>query len=47
MKIDERPEAIVIKTTDIQLPQGIGETLRHAHYGELGCTTTKKAISFA
>lgn len=35
MKIEEHPDAIVIKTTDIHLPQRIGEALRHAHRGEL------------
>jgi NMD protein affecting ribosome stability and mRNA decay len=35
MKIEEHPDAIVIKTTDIHLPQRIGEALRHAYKGEL------------
>ena len=35
MKIEEHPDGIEIKTTDIHLPQRIGEALRHAHNGEL------------
>lgn len=35
MKIEEHPNAIVIKTTDIHLPQRLGEALRQAHNGKL------------
>ena len=35
MKIEEHPDSIVIKTTDIHLPQRIGEALRHAQHGKL------------
>jgi hypothetical protein len=35
MKIEEHPESIVIKTTDLHLPQRIGEALQHACKGDL------------
>ena len=35
MRIEEHPDSLVIKTTDIHLPQRIGEALRHAYHGEL------------
>jgi hypothetical protein len=35
MKIEERPNAVVIRTTDIHLPRRIGEALRHAYKGDL------------
>lgn len=34
-KIEESPDAFVIKTSDIHLPQRIGETLSPAQNGEL------------
>lgn len=44
MSIDERPEQIVITTTDIHLPRRIGDALHdafkghlHIHYDEDGC----------
>jgi hypothetical protein len=35
MAIEERDDAIVVRTTDIHLPRRIGEALRHAYRGEL------------
>jgi hypothetical protein len=35
MQIEEKPDSIVIKTTDIHLPHAIGEALRHAYKGDL------------
>jgi NMD protein affecting ribosome stability and mRNA decay len=35
MQIEEKPESIVIKTTDIHLPHAIGEALRRAYKGHL------------
>jgi hypothetical protein len=35
MQIEEKPDLIVIKTTDIHLPHSIGEALRHAYKGSL------------
>lgn len=35
MATEEHPDSIVIKTTDIHLPQRIGEALRHAYSGAL------------
>lgn len=35
MQIEEKPDSIVIKTTDIHLPHSIGEALRHAYKGSL------------
>jgi hypothetical protein len=35
MQIEEKPDSIVIKTTDIYLPHSIGEALRHAYKGSL------------
>jgi len=35
IKIEERPDSIVITTTDIHLPRRIAEALRHAYKGEL------------
>ena len=35
MGIEEHPNSIVVSTTDIHLPQRIGESLHHAHKGEL------------
>jgi hypothetical protein len=33
--IDEVPDGLEVKTTDIHLPQRLGEALRHAYKGEL------------
>ena len=35
MSIEEHPDSVVIKTTDIHLPHHIAEALRHAHQGDL------------
>jgi hypothetical protein len=35
MQIDERDGRIEVSTTDIHLPQRIGEALKHAHHGKL------------
>jgi hypothetical protein len=35
MQIQEKPDSIVIKTTDIHLPHSIAEALRHAYKGNL------------
>lgn len=35
MKIEEHPDRVLITTTDIHLPQRIGEALHHAYKGEL------------
>jgi NMD protein affecting ribosome stability and mRNA decay len=35
MQIEEKPNSIIIKTTDIHLPRSIGEALRHAYKGKL------------
>ena len=35
MKIEDRPEGLVLSTTDTHLPRRIGEALKHAHHGEL------------
>ena len=36
MSIEEHPDSVVIKTTDIHLPHHIAEALRHAQYDEEG-----------
>jgi hypothetical protein len=36
MSIEEHPDSLIIKTTDIHLPHHIAEGLRHAHQGETG-----------
>ena len=33
--IEDKPDAIVISTTDIHLPRRIGEAIKHAYHGEL------------
>ena len=35
MRIDQKSDGIVIKTTDIHLPHAIGEALHHAYKGDL------------
>ena len=35
MSIENRPEGLVVATTDSHLPRRIGEALKHAHRGEL------------
>jgi hypothetical protein len=35
MQIEEKPDSILISTTDIHLPHAIGEALRHAYKGNL------------
>jgi hypothetical protein len=35
IKIEERPDSIVITTTDIHLPRRIAEAVRHAYKGDL------------
>lgn len=35
MSIEEHPDSVVIKTTDIHLPHHLAEALRHAHHGDL------------
>jgi len=35
MRIEEGPDLILVKTTDIHLPHAIGEALRHAYKGRL------------
>jgi hypothetical protein len=34
MSLEETPDSLVIKTTDIHLPRLIADALRHAHHGE-------------
>ena len=45
MKIDERGDRIEISTTDIHLPQRIGEALRKAHGGNLAVHSAKDEYS--
>jgi NMD protein affecting ribosome stability and mRNA decay len=35
MSVEEKPDSIVINTTDIHLPRRIGEALKRAYHGEL------------
>jgi hypothetical protein len=35
MGIEERPEEVVVTTTDIHLPRRIGHALEHAHKGQM------------
>ena len=35
MTIENRPEGLVVTTTDTHLPRRIGEALKHAHHGAL------------
>jgi NMD protein affecting ribosome stability and mRNA decay len=35
MGIEEKPEGVVVSTTDTHLPRQIGEALKHAYHGEL------------
>lgn len=42
MQIEEKPDSIVIKTTDIHLPHSIGEALRHAYKGSLELRYTEE-----
>ena len=43
MGIEEKPNSIVIKTTDIHLPRAIGEALRHAYKGSLELRYTQES----
>jgi hypothetical protein len=45
MQIEEKPNSIVIKTTDIHLPRSIGEALRHAYKGNLKLRYTEESYS--
>jgi hypothetical protein len=35
LRIEDHPDAVVIRTTDIHLPRRLGEALHHAYKGEL------------
>ena len=35
MQVKQKPDSVVVKTTDIHLPHTIGEALRHAYKGDL------------
>ncbi len=35
MRLEERPEGLVVSTTDTHLPRRIGEALKHAYHGEM------------
>ena len=43
MNIEEKPDSIVIKTTDIHLPRAIGEALHHAYKGSLDLRYTEES----
>ena len=43
MGVEEKPNSIVIKTTDIHLPRAIGEALRHAYKGSLKLRYTQES----
>ena len=43
MEIEERPDSIVIKTTDIHLPHAIGEALHRAYKGSLDLRYTEES----
>ena len=45
MQIEEKPDSIVIKTTDIHLARSIGEALRHAYKGDLELRYTEESYS--
>jgi hypothetical protein len=45
MQIEEKPDSIMIKTTDIHLPRSIGEALRHAYKGSLEFHYTAESYS--
>ena len=43
MEIEERPDSIVIRTTDIHLPHAIGEAVQHAYKGSLDLRYTEES----
>jgi hypothetical protein len=43
MQVEEKPDSMVIKTTDIHLPHALGEALRHAYKGDLEIRYSKEA----
>jgi hypothetical protein len=45
MQIDEHDGRIEISTTDIHLPQRLGEALKRAHHGELAVQYGKDEYS--
>ena len=45
MQVEEKPDSIVIKTTDIRLPRWIGEALRHAYKSSLELRYTAESYS--
>ena len=45
MLIEEKPDSIVISTTDIHLPRSIGEAVRHAYKGRLELRYTEESYS--